>query len=503
MKIQQFLEHHGVTRNPFAEEDAQTDLVFKEHCIASTFHPTWDKIYGDPHEPSTSIVFGEKGAGKTAIRLQIARHLQQHNRQCPDRRLFVVHYDDFNPFLDRFRERLGGRKSRRPDRVLREWKLWDHMDAILSLAATGLVDRILNVGQPAAFVDATIEPEAIDRLDRHQSRDLLLLAACYDQSVAATFRDRWSTLRKRLRFSTLRSKIPLAIGIGGTLAVAGLALGLALSGRGGSVLSLWFLFLAAAAGAWVPWLWRWWGCFWQARRIRRQMRLSNRDARSLRQILLQFTRHEVVAQPLPDADSTDDRYEMLMKLQGLLQTLGFRGIVVLVDRLDEPHLINGSAELMKALLWPMLDNKFLKHPGLGLKIMAPVELTRFIEREDRDFYQRARLDKQNMIASFEWTGEALYDVANARLSACGMDGSAAALRDLIDPAVTDQRILEVLRGLRTPRHLFKFLYRLLVTHCNAHVEGEPVWRVPAATFESALALYRRDQDAFDRGVGAG
>jgi hypothetical protein len=63
--------------------------------------------------------------------------------------------------------------------------------------------------------------------------------------------------------------------------------------------------------------------------------------------------------------------------------------------------------------------------------------------------------------------------------------------------------LEVLRGLRTPRHLFKFLYRLLVTHCNAHVEGEPVWRVPASAFESTLALYRRDQEAFDQGVGAG
>ena len=38
------------------------------------------------------------------------------------------------------------------------------------------------------------------------------------------------------------------------------------------------------------------------------------------------------AQPLPDTDSTDDRYEMLIKLQGVLQTLGFRGIIVLVDR---------------------------------------------------------------------------------------------------------------------------------------------------------------------------
>lgn len=503
MRIQQFLEHHGIIRNPFAEEDAQTDLVFKEHCIASTFHPTWDKVYGDPNESSTSIVFGEKGAGKTALRLQIAKHLQQHNRQHPERRLLVVHYDDFNPFLDRFREKLGGRKSRRADRVLREWRLWDHMDAILSLATTGLIDRILNVHQPAACVDATVEAAAVDSLDRAQARDLLLLAACYDQAASTTFRDRWEALRNRLKFSTLRAKLPLAIGFGGSVLVLALALGLAIAGHGGWVSTLWLLFAAALLGVWLPWLQRWWSCLWRSRRILRQMRLSHRDNQTLRRVLLQFTPPEIAAQPLPDTDSTDDRYEMLLKLQGILQTLGFRGMVVLVDRLDEPHLINGSAELMRALLWPMLDNKFLKHPGLGLKIMAPIELTRFIEREDRDFYQRARLDKQNMVASFEWTGEALYDVANARLAACSEAGQTARLRELIDPAVSDQRIMEVLRSLRTPRHLFKFLYRLLVAHCGAHVDGEPVWRVPAATFESTLAVYRRDQDAFDQGVGAG
>ncbi len=110
MKIQQFLEHHGIGANPFAEEDAQTDPVFKEHCIASTYHPTWDKIYGDPAEPATSIVFGEKGSGKTAMRLQIVRHLAQYNEKHPDQRVFVIEYDDFNPFLDRFRDRLGARR---------------------------------------------------------------------------------------------------------------------------------------------------------------------------------------------------------------------------------------------------------------------------------------------------------------------------------------------------------------------------------------------------------
>ena len=151
MKVQDFLEHHGISRNPFAEEDAQTDPVFKEHCIDSTYHPTWDKVYGDPAEPASAIVFGEKGSGKTAMRLQLARHLEQYNREHAGRRLFVIHYDDFNPFLDRFRDRLGSRQKR-AEKVLAQWKLWDHMDSILSLGVTGLVDRLLDVRQPSQSV---------------------------------------------------------------------------------------------------------------------------------------------------------------------------------------------------------------------------------------------------------------------------------------------------------------------------------------------------------------
>ena len=79
MNIQSFLEHHGIVRNPFAEEDAQTDQVFKEYCISSAYHPIWDKVYGDPKEPSTSIIFGPKGSGKTEMSLQIDRHLGRYN----------------------------------------------------------------------------------------------------------------------------------------------------------------------------------------------------------------------------------------------------------------------------------------------------------------------------------------------------------------------------------------------------------------------------------------
>ena len=496
MKIQQLLDHHGIGKNPFAEEDAQTDPIFKEHCIASTYHPTWDKVYGDPTEPSTSIVFGEKGSGKTAMRLQVARHLENYNRSHPGEHLYVIEYDDFNPFLDRFRERLGGR--RRADRVLAEWKLWDHMDAILSLGVTELVDRILDGGQANGAAGCKISEVDVRRLDRHQGRDLLLAAACYDQSTAETFPRRWHRLRHKLRFWTIKAHWDFALGILITMAVVALAVMLTTRAEWGWRGTAWLL-----GAGWAPWMWRAASCLWRARAIVNQTFVGNRQIGELRRVLMNFTPGETASQPLPNKQRTDDRYEMLAKFQGILGTLGFRGIVVLVDRVDEPYLINGSAELMRALMWPMLDNKFLKQPGIGLKLMLPIELSQFIQREDRDFFQRARLDKQNMILSLEWTGEALYDVANARLKACASDGASPTLRDLLDPSISDQRLIDALRRLRVPRHLFKFLYRLLMAHSSAHTDEQPVWRISSEMFESVLAVYSRDQDAFDRGLAAG
>ena len=283
-----------------------------------------------------------------------------------------------------------------------------------------------------------------------------------------------------------------------TLVVFGLILGL----RKWEWLASPWPYVFAAAG-WGPYLFQAAKWLLRSRSITRQTRVLNRDVNPLRRILMCFSGDELAGQPLPNKQRTDDRFELLAKFQSILSTLGFTGVLVLVDRVDEPHLVNGSPELMRALLWPMLDNKFLKHPGIGFKLLLPIELSYFIDREDREFYQRARLDKQNMIPSLEWTGEALYDVANARLKACASNGKSPSLRELFDTSVNDRRLIDALRTLRVPRHLFKFLYRTFVSHCSAHTDESPVWQISSATFESALALYQRDQDAFDRGVGAG
>ena len=140
---------------------------------------------------------------------------------------------------------------------------------------------------------------------------------------------------------------------------------------------------------------------------------------------------------------------------------------------------------------------------MGVKLLLPIELERLVDREDRDFHQRARLDKQNLIRTLGWTGQSLFDVANARVGACAADGSSPALPHLFDESIDQRRLMDAFGTLRVPRHLFKFMYRLITTHCNAHSDAEPVWEIPQATFESVLALYQRDQEAFDRGVGAG
>ena len=150
------------------------------------------------------------------------------------------------------------------------------------------------------------------------------------------------------------------------------------------------------------------------------------------------------------------------------------GVLVLVDRVDEPYLINGSADLMQALIWPMLDNKFLKHPGMGLKLLLPIDLERQLDRQGPEFHQRSRLDKQNLVRSLAWTGQSLYDMANARLKACAAGGESPVLADLFAPPVDQRRLKEALATLRVPRHVFKFIFRVLTAHVNAHSDQEPV-----------------------------
>ena len=506
MRMQEFFDHHGLVRNPFADEDAQSDPVFKQVMSEAVFHPAWDKIYGRPDEVGTAIVFGEKGSGKTALRLQMQEHIEKHNRENPDARVFMIQYDDFNPLLDRFNESKGGTGRG----ALKLWSLWDHIDSILSIGVSALVDRITTTGRSGADDPFAVDLRRAARMHPLLKRDLLLLAAFFDRSGQAPFLERWTRLAGRLRYGSTLARWPGAAGWAGTGLAGFVVLRSLLKAEWDLLANPWFWAgMAALVGAsWFMKARKIWRMGWLAGQITKDVSVVPRRAPELRQVLSCFWDSAIHDQPMPVAGPTDVRYQLLAKFQEVLKQLGFTGVIVLMDRVDEPQLISGVPDAMRDFIWPLLDNKLLKHKGLGLKLLLPIELWGFLQKESKEFYERSRLDKQNTVQSLEWSGQALYDMAGERLTASlppekQEEGVRLSLRDLVHEEVQTSQMIHELDHLRVPRHLFKFLYRLFTEHCNTYTSDEPEWRIKPPTFEAVLKLYLRDLEAFDRGYGHG
>ncbi|MCL2624647.1 MAG: hypothetical protein FWD31_13380 [Planctomycetaceae bacterium] len=498
MKLRDYFEHFAVSGNPFSEEDAQKDQVFQDHCIETTFHPAWDKLYGKPAEPDTAIIFGEKGSGKTALRFQMINAIKKYNDNHPNCHPKVIEYANWNPFLDHFRRRFSDKK--RIENVLSHWQLWDHIDAILSLGVTQVIDQLLIPGEifyPAVTPNKQLDPV---RLTHHKKRDLLALAAFYDQPKGDAPVIRWKQLAKKIGFSGWLSYFRLNWDIIlGTILMVLFFFILSRCDYVFSAMTRWW-FYAVIFFSWMPRLWkmacRYHRAFW----IVRHLRVLNLGISSVFQRLMHFEPIDYAGIAFPARRGTDARYELLRRFLDVLDALGFRGMIVLVDQVDEPYLISGSPELMQKVLWPMLDNKLLKYPSVGFKFLLPSELLAFLERESTTFHQRARIDKQNLIRSLDWTGKSLYDLANDRIRSCS-ENTDLKIDDFFEPSVTRIRLETSFEQLRVPRHLFKFLYRVIMSHVNAHSDGEPVWQISSVRFETELALFLNDRRASERNVG--
>ena len=189
---------------------------------------------------------------------------------------FVVIYDDFNPFLDRFVSRIG--RNRPLGKSLDHWKLWDHMDAILSLAVTQLVSAIIHRSKAEPVGDGKSHSWSVPH-----ARDIALLAALYDQSTAETFPSRWRKLRWRVGYGSVLGRWPTFLGLVSTvLFIAAVATSFTRDNI--NWLTLWWPWIILA-GTWTPWLYRRCHCLWKAFRIVRGMRTGNRTVGQLAKAL--------------------------------------------------------------------------------------------------------------------------------------------------------------------------------------------------------------------------
>ena len=67
MKIQQFLEHHGIVRNPFAEEDAQTDPVFKDYLATFELLKKYNQAQPNLTDTEYDASVADLAAGKAGF----------------------------------------------------------------------------------------------------------------------------------------------------------------------------------------------------------------------------------------------------------------------------------------------------------------------------------------------------------------------------------------------------------------------------------------------------
>ena len=486
MNVSQFFEHWGIADNPFRGEEARHDAVFARmnEAHSGATHSDFEKVLGDLRHPSTAIVFGEKGSGKTAIRLQMAERVAEHNEANPNHKVLLVAYDDLNAVLDRFHANIGARE---PLESFEKLTLVDHLDAILARVTPRLVESVLSVDEREGRIDLGPESRrAVRRLSSDLKRDLLLLQAVYDDPAVADMR----TGRLRRFLGVMRpARVVLWTGLAwlGWVPAAAFALVVAqlIDDR-----PTWLVYPFVALLA------LWLAIFLKVyvvdrfalrrvgRRLRRQLRILDRSELSFARSLAQLD--PIVRSPstLPLAESDEPRYAMMDRLKRILGAFGYRGVVVVMDRVDEPTLVSGDPKRMQAIVWPMLNTKFLQQEGVGVKLLLPVDLRHALLKESSSFFQGARLDKQNLVERLSWTGAMLYDLAEARTRACRTDPERPIdLIDLFAEDVTRQDVVDALDQMHQPRDAFKLLYRCLTEHCSNVTASQNEWKIPRLVLE--------------------
>lgn len=519
MNIARFLEHWQLSENPFRAEEARHDGVLSRMTEQISAHPDFEKILGDVGRPSTSIVFGEKGSGKTAIRLHLAQKVAKHNEANPESRVLFVPYDDLNPFLDALHEHVVSQKSRRKGsesteereilKSLEKIELVDHMDAILTLATdrlvTGLVSRRREDDPESPLPVDESSASALRQAERSVRDDLLLLQAVYGRPESAV--SRLADLRRTIRGPMNWKRIWWAVAsyMGWILPVGVIALYVALE-KGLLTQNGWVLFFVVALAIWGgialkhfvldKYFHRRLG-----RRIVWNVHISERSEESYAQCvdMLPPEAREKTAMPLSRSD--EPRYLMIEKLVRVLRASKVSGVMVVMDRIDEPTLVNGDANRMRAVIWPMLNNKFLQQASIGFKLLLPLELRYELLRESSAFFQEARLDKQSLVERLTWTGTMLYDLCAERLNACrekGTDG--VSLLNLFDEDVTRQDLIDALDQMHQPRDAFKLIYHCIHEHCAAIPEDESSWRIPRHVLDNVRKQQSDRVQAFYRGL---
>jgi hypothetical protein len=161
------------------------------------------------------------------------------------------------------------------------------------------------------------------------------------------------------------------------------------------------------------------------------------------------------------------RFQLLKKLLQFSSAIGCERVVVIMDRLDEPHIIMGDKEKMYGFIKPLWNNKLLQmDENISFKMLLPKQLHEYVRKADSTDANIARWDKQKIIYPFRWSKGELYDLLSDRLRVCRDNKSQPyPLLNLFESDISKEKVLDVLDKLRQPRFALKFMYNIIRQGC--------------------------------------
>ncbi len=151
----EWLRSLGFKGNPFAEREAEREKTLSEYFIAG---PHYSDMLGDLHDPRTSILFADRGCGKTAYRLMIAEECRPAQMKST---VLAASYTDFDRVIDR----AGGN----PHAVM----LAHHLEAIVAHGVTSLLEALSRNPTPFSQSPSDVRGELRALVHAYSPRALL------------------------------------------------------------------------------------------------------------------------------------------------------------------------------------------------------------------------------------------------------------------------------------------------------------------------------------------
>ncbi|MDP8243434.1 MAG: hypothetical protein P9L94_05075 [Candidatus Hinthialibacter antarcticus] len=498
MFTQVWREYWGLLEDPFTCEDADKDGVLPD-VDPNAVHWSFDRLYGTPRMPAPAIIFGEKGSGKSALRLMMRRKVEKHNQDKPDEKLFLIEYIDFNNYLSHFRRAIGARNDEQAaERVMKRWGVAEHLDCLLSLGVSKLVDEVLPSESPR------------DKLNHKQRAYLALMASIYYDSSQRTQMEAVHQLISRLGLGSLRPYFYWMLTILMTvasffLAALPIAANVNRAAEQSPMPVLPFLIGGGVllAGAWLPFMYYTWMSSSFAARADRAVKSLPRNSAALNELLKRLPLKERREYTIPRGSDEAGRYQLLQRFIEILHAFGYKGVYVLLDRIDEPSLISGREDSMRKFVESLLDIKLLQFPDMGLKLFLPIEMDEIHRNATPEQLKKMRLDKSNLVPELKWTGQELYEIANQRVKSCVKpDGRIQGLADIFGDDFDFAYLKETLHNLGTPRYAFGFLSTLFSEYTknlpNELGDGDPRWQISRAHFDVVKAGWTDRSDVMRR-----